>query len=431
MTKVDRLKRRNLILGGLSVALVLFLVFRPAETSAVKKEALPALFPALKLEDVRQIQIKRASSAGTAALQATANPDDVVISRDGESGWTLASSNGYPASREKVVAFLESLMGAKRKGLVTTREETFKDYANDDGWIVVDVQGVGGKSLAAFSLGKSARWSEPYVKVEEGGAEVVVNAWNLASDKVRLTLDAWAEVALWPGLTLPDVREITVFQREEKGTLSFVREERTVPPAEEGQEPTKESGWAMRAPEAKDAEKYKVDNLARAFTGMRIQGVAGRAAGEAADEEFGLRLSAYRVVVKGAPPAEGGEAPIHQIKIGKQVPSTEGDEAPSDAWYLRRGSEDWVFVVSGASVADFREPAESYVPHTEASGTEASETEEPGSVENSPPPDEAAPGDGTGSPDGSPDGDADPDAPLPPVAPPVPPDDPQDEPKDE
>ncbi len=59
MTVVQRLVRRNFLLGGLAVVLLLVLVFRPAPTSALRPGELPELFPDLTLDAARTIVLER------------------------------------------------------------------------------------------------------------------------------------------------------------------------------------------------------------------------------------------------------------------------------------------------------------------------------------------------------------------------------------
>jgi len=403
MTQIESLKRRNVVLGVLAVALFLFWILRPAETSAVTSEALPALFPDLEAEVVRTVLLDRSQGEG-----ADAQVETIRIQRAGEAGWALASSHGYPASPEKVNRFLEDLQGTKRKKFITERAETFGEYASPEGWIHVEVQGEGGTPLADFHLGKSAGWPDSFVRVQEEGKEVVVRAYNLSATDVRLTPDAWTEPRLWPGLTLPDVERIDVHQRDEKSVLSFLREERAIEPAEgepvEG-EPKTERVWKMVAPKQADPDKFKIEGLIRTFSGMRFASVAATAKGEAEDEHFGFATPAYRIAVFGAKPEGNAEAPRFVLLVGGEVPA-EKEGAPSDRRYVRRADDSWIFEVTSTSVGDFRQAADDYLPVPE----EPAEPAEP-----------APEGDAHGSPD---DGD-DPDAPPPPGdLPPMPPDDP-------
>ena len=400
MTQIESLRRRNLVFGLVAVLLLVYLVFRPSETSAVTKDAWPALFPELKAEEVRTVILERGEGADKQTLR---------IQREGEAGWALASSYGYPASPEKVNRFLEDLRGSRRKKFITERADTFGEYVGAEGWLHVEVRGEGGAPLADFQLGKSAGWPDSFARVQEAGKSVVVRAYNLSASDVKLSPESWTEVRLWAGLTMPDVERIDVHQRDEKSVLSFVREERPLE-REEGEpadaEPRTEKVWKLVAPRQGDPEKYKVEGLVRSFSGMRFEAIAAPSTGDAEDEHFGFGEPAYRVAVFGAKPTDDGEAPVSVLLVGNPVPAA-GEGKSSDRRYVRRADDSWVFEVSGASIADFRQAADDYLPAPE----------EP--VE---PPEAPAPG---GDAHGSPDDGAVPDAPLPPGdTPPMPPDDP-------
>lgn len=400
MTQIESLRRRNLVFGLVAVLLLVYLVFRPSETSAVTSDAWPALFPELVAGDVRTVILERGEDA---------EQETIRIQRAGEAGWILASAEGYPASPDKVNAFLENLQGARRKKFITERAETFGEYADAKGWMHVVVLGEGGGQLADFHLGRTAGWPDSFVRVQEDGKSVVVRAYNLSATDVKLSADSWTEARLWPGLTMPAIERVDVHQRDEKAILSFVREERPVEPKEgepvEG-EPATERVWTMVAPKPGEPEKSKVEGLIRTFTGMRFAKVAARAKGDAEQERYGLAEPSYRVAVFGSQPAGEGEIPKFVLLVGKAVPAANEGEA-SDRFYVRRVDDEWVFEVTAASIGDFRQAADEFLPPPPA-------PEEP-----APP---AEPGDTTGSPD---DGE-DPDAPPPPGdLPPMPPDEPK------
>lgn len=407
MTKVESLKRRNYVFGGVAVLLALGIVLRSSETSVIRPEAQPSLFPDVKTEDVRSILIQHVPKAGEEPSSSRRGPEEIRIVREGDLAWVIPTSFGYPADPDKVNRFLEDLQGARRKAFLTSREETFDKYAGDDGWTHVEIQGAGGAPLATFDLGRSPSWPECYVRIEEGDEPVVVRAWNLTPDKARLSLDAWAEVRLWSGLSLADVERIEVFQREEKGTLSFVREEQVA----ENEDEVSKIVWKMVAPKTEVAVTPTVEGLIRSFTGMRLEDVVSAEQDEAAETHYGLAEPAYRVVAHGRAFEDGGKAPEYVLEVGGEVPS-EDESQTSGARYVRRGmgsgtgsaTGKWVFTVSAFSIADFRGLADGFLPTPEG------EDEEPGAEE---PGDDASSDEASGSPDATP-GSGDLPGPLPP-----------------
>jgi len=420
MTKVESLRRRNLILGVVAVALLAFVVLRPSETSAVATEAYPALFPDLEVAQARTVVLRRVPKTG-----AEAAPEEMRLQRADETSWVLATSFGYPASTEKVQRFLEDLQGARRKKVVTERAETFDEYAATDGWVHVEVTGAAGKVLASADLGKSAGWPDGFVRMDQDEKPVVVRAYNLSATDARLAADAWTEAALWPGLTLPDVQMIDVHQRREKQVLSFVRQERPVekPEGEEaagGAEPATESVWVMRAPKQADPEIFRVEGLVRTFTGMRFSKIVGNEPGDAADQHYGLDEPAYRVVVHTRPPEGADEGPKYVLLVGREVPP-EKEGATPDAWYVRREGDDWVFAVRAVSIGDFKQAPDDYLPKAEEPEAPEEPAGEPGEA---PPPEDR----GTGSPDAEAPGEETPPPPPggDPNAPPMPPEPPDD-----
>lgn len=270
MTRVESLRRRNLVLAGIAVLLAVFLFVRPSATSVVRPEAYPRLFPAFQVGDARAIVLERLPAKGE--TEPPEGPSTLKIVREGDAAWVVASAQGYPASLDKVTRFLEDIVAAKRKGVVTVRVDTFDEYAGYDGWIDVKVLGVGDQPLASFQVGKSPVWGEGYVRIDEQGRPAVLTALNLGAEKARVALDSWVEPRLFPDLTLPDVTRLDVVQRDEKTTLSFRREEEKTG---EGEEAGTKTVWKMVAPREEVADAGKVEDLIRSLSGVRLRDVVG------------------------------------------------------------------------------------------------------------------------------------------------------------
>ncbi len=428
MTKVQELARRNAILGGVAVVLVLYLVFRPSTTSAVSTEQLPALLPNLTLDAVREVTLSREASkavegqepandeaSGTALAGANQESIQLVQRKEGE--WVIPSKGDYPADKTKVEAFLQDLVGAKIKKVVTERSGTFSEYAGTDGWTKVVIAG-SDKPLATFWIGKSAEWPDSYVKRKVGGKEQVIRAYNLRSNRARIGVTDWVEARLWPGLTMDDVQRIDLFQKDEKKTLSFERAPEEEKPSEtepkegEGEEgrtkapdtPQKpaEIAWTMLAPQSGDAKKTAVENVIRSFTGMRLKDVLADANGV----DTGLDDPAYRVVVRLRVPQgakEGTEGERRVLLVGREMLDAEGKG--TDTWTVKKADDDHVYLVATSSIADFRLPVDEYLPKKEGAVKDAAGAEGPGGDGT------ASPGEGEGTPgekpaEGSPDGQA-------------------------
>ena len=392
MTKIQELARRNVVFGVVAALLLVYLVLRPDTTSAVGTEDLPKLFPALELEGVRQIELSRAGEGG--ALQP--GGESLRLVREDDDAWVVASKGGYPAEASKVTAFLEDLLGARRKKIVTEREEAFGEYAGVNGWTEVTVLDAMSKPVASFAVGKTARWPDSYVKLDVDGKPRVIRAHNLRADRARLTVADWSEARLWPGLAVDDVTQVDVLQRDEKQTLSFKR----VPASETAEEekategegaapsaPEAPDAWRMVVPKSEVAERAKVENLVRAFTGMRMADLI--ATEDIEEAALGLDKPTYRVVAHLRAETEGGEERLRILKIGQERLDEEGEG--TGLWPVQKDGDPWVFLVRTSGIADFRLPADDFLP--------------PPPEEETPPPADAAPADGDDPAEGSPDGD--------------------------
>jgi hypothetical protein len=289
---------------------------------------------------------------------------EVRLDREGATDWKVTSSHGYPANPLRVQGLLEALASARRKAIVTEREDTFADYATNEGWVHVDVLGAGDRALAAFDLGKTAGWPDAYVRMQVGDRPAIVRAFNLTPDKARVATDAWLDAAVWPGLTLPDAQRIDVFQAEEQQTLSFERVEAQRPA--DGEPPPAEpaaSTWKMRAPKEAEAETMPVENLVRTFTGLRFVEVADKVAGADAEAKYGFDKPSYRVVLVSAPKPPATEPVRSVLEVGRRVEAGEpGVPAGTDAWYARRQGEGWVFTVRATAIGEFRKGASDFLP---------------------------------------------------------------------
>jgi hypothetical protein len=414
MTRIQNLQRRDLVLLGICVVLVAILILRPSPTSAVSTESLPALFPKFDKTKARAIVLHRIPPPKSDKEKPVSGGlSDMRLERQGEDKWVVKTAFDYPANPLKVQSLLEALEGAKVKSVATTRKDTFENYAPREGWLQVKVLGAGESELVSFRLGKTATWPDSYALLGKGDGDEVVRAYNLTSDKARMTVDAWAEARLWPSVDLPNVKKIDVFQRDEKKTISLVREEASAKKDEgkdAGHEKTDkdkapETTWRMTSPSDEKAETLAVENLVRSFTGMRFKDILSGSPDAAKEKEYGLDDPAYRVTV--TVDAGGKEPKIDILEIGKQLPDEDGKvDATSAPWAVRRKDGPWVFSVTNASVADFRKAPEDLLPKpVKKEGEEGKEGgEKKGAATGTPK--EGATENGTVEATGSPDGDA-------------------------
>ncbi len=392
MTQVERLARRNVVLGVLAALLLVFVVLRPSPTSAVGEKAWPALFPKLKLDDVRTIEIAREPKPASSLVKGEPEkkdpekkdqdgPKEVRIERVEGDAWTIPTNHDFPASPDRVRSFLEDVQKARLKKVVTERPDTFDDYAATTGWTRIQILDAKGETLADLELGKAAGWPDSFVRIKVDGKPRIVRAYNLSPDHSRVTLDAWVDDQLWPGLSVTDVNQVELFQTEEKNALSFARKTKPSEPAGAGDEkegdekkgdekgaPKKnpsEDGWVMRAPKEQDAETYKVENLVRTVAGMHFEDVVDRGSDSATLAKYGLDTPAYRVVLHlapkpGAKKPSDGEGETKSLVVGGRKMDSDGSKVKG--WYVRRGDDDWIFEVADASMHDLRSMPDAFLP---------------------------------------------------------------------
>lgn len=349
------LTRRNLILGGIAVVLAIILMVRDDGTTSVDRSALPLAFPGFNAESVRRVELRQ-PGAGDAAAKSIR-----LELTSGGGAWTLASHHDYP-TQAGASRLLDAIAGARLRGEITKRKETFAKYADDSGWIDVTLTDLQGAETLSFGIGRYA-YPETFLRLGSGDDQRVVKVLNLSPGAARVDAGSWIETRIWPGLTASDAIRIDVEQREDKRVLSFIKrgqeaaDVETESPALIESQPDKI--WWMATPDVGDAKKLAVEDLVRAFTGVLIEDVVAGDASGADAATYGLDEPTTVVRLWTLP--EGGSVEKSTLVVGKRV---EGKEQ----WYARREGARWVFTVNATSLgrmhqmpADFRAPVEDVV----------------------------------------------------------------------
>jgi hypothetical protein len=137
-----------------------------------------AVFPGLKAGDVSLIRVTRAGDA-------------VLLTREG-GAWKLGSTK-EPADAAAVDALLASLVEARVGSTVSTNAAKQSAYETDaEKGIAVRLEGAGGKTLAAFFVGKRGPdFASCYLR-REGASEVLLVSRDLRLDFSRPP-ESWRE----------------------------------------------------------------------------------------------------------------------------------------------------------------------------------------------------------------------------------------------
>jgi hypothetical protein len=393
--KIQSLQRRNAVFAAAAVALVLVAVLRKTETSTERAEDLPPLFAgfdkvAPQAQRVAIEQVPVPPKPGATAPEAPKEPRKLdLVRRDRE--WVLASAYDHPVREGAVQRLLDAVARARSKGLVSTQADTFPEYADREGWVRVDVTDATGKSLAAFSVGKTANWPDVYV-LRDGpdGKGRVDRVAGLERDASSVRTDDWIEALVWPGLRAEDVTRLDVEQRRDKRTMSFERASAPAEPAKDAPA-TPEATWKMVAPTEGEAIRLDVDGLVRSFAGLRATDVLAGASNAESDAKHGLDDPEMVLKARGKPSKEGGDPVVHVLEVGKK--SSDGK-----SWYVRRGGQSWIYAVDDYALDPFRKDPASFLV----------KKDEPAKAE---PPKDGAPSDGAPPADAPKDGEAPKDAP--------------------
>ena len=155
-SKLQSLRRRNLVLFGLVVVLLGVYFLRPSTTSSVREGNYPFAFPDFDKDATNRIELSKLSPLGEPGAK-------LVLQRGSGSQWQLESHFRYPL-KMGAEGLLDGMAAARIKSEVTSREDTFSKYAGIDGWTEIAVIDARGKTVLQFGLG--GRWRK------EGGQQL-------------------------------------------------------------------------------------------------------------------------------------------------------------------------------------------------------------------------------------------------------------------
>ncbi len=401
-SKLKTLQKRNLIFAALIVVLGVVVVLRGNPTVSAKKESLPKVFPEFNPDDARMVEISVAPKGDQPGRK-------LALQLDAGGRWVMESHYRYPlqagASR-----LLDAISRARRSALVTSRVDTFDQYAGNEGWTDVTVLDSQGRAMVRFGLG-NYQYPETFLRVSSGGQEQIIKASNIVPNVAATDVKSWIDTRIWPNLSASKMIRIDVEQKEDNRTITIVKRGESAADIEMGApeaDEAKEKIYWMASPEEADAKRIAVEDLAREFTGMLIEDIASGTMTAADQEKFGLKDP--QVVVTFVQ-KDGEKVTKNTLRVG------DADES-GDNRYVQRSDAQWVFKVRSASLSRIRQNPEEFIDKPEPPKDEGGEGEKDGAA---------------GSPDGNgKDASGDPDGgDLPAIPPPLPPEDPKkDEPRD-
>ncbi|MCA9316553.1 MAG: DUF4340 domain-containing protein [Planctomycetes bacterium] len=350
------LERRNLVLAGLAVVLGLWLLFRPEPARGVALDDLPALLPGLDTSAVRTIEIVRTDPGKPDA------PETIRVARKELTTWVLPDRFSHPVLPNTAERLLDALAGARSRGTVTTRADTFERYRPSTGWKSVRLLDGAGGVLAALDLGRPDR-SDLLVRMGEGDQARIVRVANLRPSVAPTVASAWIETQLWPG-TLRSASMVEL-ELDHAGTggphivvvkRGVTAEGLPVPsPAVDPDQP--EKLWTLVQPQLADADTSVVEDIGRAFTGLVADDVVA-AAGTAEDATYGFDQPE---VVATFYEQDGAQAKAHRLEVGKKADD-------KDAWYVRVDGRPFVYVVgAGHNLGRLRSDVVDIAPSLDAS----------------------------------------------------------------
>ena len=387
MSKLKTLKRRNAVLGGLAVLLLIFVILQAPGSGATTTDELPLLFPDFKADLARRIEIvEPAANQGQP-------PQRLVLARLGGGRWVAENRSGYPIKPSGEQRLLDNLEIMRKRKLVTTREETFAKYAPSKGWRQVTVYGASNKKLASFSLGKSAQpYPEVFALVEADGKPSVLQTLNVTSDMASPDIANWVDARLWPDLLSDQMIRVDLEQPEDKSRIVIAKRGESPADVEVGVPELDEEGklrWWMVEPKEGDADTDRTENLARTFTGLRLEDVVAESDNVETLAKYGLDKprAKVRLYFKGAK-----DVIQREILIG-------GKNAEGNAFYVKRGKSSWIFQVPAYNLTDFLSDAQTF----EKAKEETDEGAEPPTFDDPDGNEEGGePGDGGGEPPAEP-----------------------------
>ncbi|MCP5069801.1 MAG: DUF4340 domain-containing protein [bacterium] len=367
MSKLKTLQRRNAILGGLVVVLLAGVILLSPGSGATTTDALPLLFPGFKGDLARRIEIVEP------ATEQGQPPKRLILARQGDGRWVAENRSGYPIKPSGETRLLDNIEIMRKRKLVTTREETFDKYAPSIGWRQIRVIGEGNKELVSFSLGKSAQpYPEVFVLTSVNDKPTVLQALNVTADMASPDIDSWVDARLWPDLLSDQMIRVDLEQPEDKSRIVIAKRGEAPADIEVGVPEKDKDGklvWWMVEPKEGDADTDRTENLARAFTGLRLEDVVAESDNAETLTKYGLDKprAKVRIYFKGAK-----DVIQHEILIG-------GKNAAGTAFYVKRGKSSWVFQVPAYNLTEFLSDAQTFQKAEEVpdEGTEPPDFDDP------------------------------------------------------
>ncbi|MDJ0973388.1 MAG: ribosomal protein L7/L12 [Planctomycetota bacterium] len=348
-SRLKSLERRNVAFAVLSVALLLVLVLSPARTSGVNEESLEKVFPGFKADQARVIKLYQAGPSDNEPAS------ELVLTMKPNGQWVVSTQSGYPIVTGREERLLSGLETMRIRKLITTRQETFEEYAGPSGWLDIEVLAAGGKELAKLSLGNTARYPDLFTRVGEGEDARILQTINITRDMAAVQVDRWVEPRLFKTVLGEDVIRVEIEQPafSRKAVLARKGESKkhvgaTVPAKDEGDDA---ETWVLLEPKITDAHSDKVQDLVRSFSGLRFARIAAANVTQATEATFGFDEPDAIVRVRQRNVRD--EVTNFRLVVGAK---TEDGKMQ----YVQVDGLPWVYEVAPYQLADFRRDTEAY-----------------------------------------------------------------------
>lgn len=233
--------------GALTLLIVLGLAFSPSRSQrrTVKAEILTA---------------KSAEKVVSATIEVSGQ--SLTLRKSGE-GWTMEKAGkAFPASAEKVKAFLQALSSSGGAYKVSSKKTSHASFGLEPQTKKIEFYGADGTAIAGLAMGNDETGGKRVYAVLNG-KDTVYSLKDVFSNYLRTDDRTWADLRVIPrDIKAEDIQEMTI-----KAEL----------PGTEGQDAVKadyrvirdaKKGWTLSSDAAFPLDESKVDLLARHVAGL-------------------------------------------------------------------------------------------------------------------------------------------------------------------
>ena len=320
--------RQNLILliGLIIFASIVLLVERPFENrkQKVSEEALP-LFPDLKLEEVKKVEIKKNNTVTTIRKQ--------------DNRWYVAGKEDYPADLDQVERMIKKIQELKKSNLASRKKDKHPLFEVEEGkGLEVSLLGEKENLLARLLIGKTGPdFLSTYIRRADSD-EVYLWEEYLRTDFDR-EVNGWRDRTILefnPG----EVLALSINKAKENENISLTKDT--------------QGNWHLEEPFSRLAENSRVEKLLANLVELR--------AADFPDEEKELGLS-------------GIDNPTYQISLKlkdnrNNILTIGNKKEDSPYYYVKSDQKKYLFLVYENTVKNLIPEVKELEKAKEASGKE-------------------------------------------------------------